>query len=51
VTHPSTTTHADVDAQVRQALGITDGLIRISVGLEDPHDLIADFEQAIAASC
>lgn len=50
VTHPSTTTHADVDPDVRQALGITDGLIRISVGLEDPEDLIADLDQAIAAS-
>jgi cystathionine beta-lyase/cystathionine gamma-synthase len=50
VTHPSTTTHADVDSDVRQSLGITDGLIRISVGLEDPEDLIADFDQAIAAA-
>ena len=50
VTHPSTTTHADVDPEVRRALGITDGLIRISVGIEDPEDLIADFEQAIAAA-
>lgn len=47
VTHPASTTHADVDADVRQALGITDGLIRISVGLEDPEDLIADLRQAI----
>jgi cystathionine beta-lyase/cystathionine gamma-synthase len=50
VTHPSTTTHADVDPEVRQQLGITDGLIRVSVGLEDPEDLIADLDQAIAAA-
>lgn len=49
-THPSTTTHADLDPQLRQALGISDGLIRISVGLEDPEDLIADLAQAIAAA-
>ena len=49
VTHPSTTTHADVDPELRQSLGITDGLIRVSVGLEDPEDLIADLDQAIAA--
>ncbi len=48
VTHPASTTHADVDADVRQALGITEGLIRISVGLEDPEDLIADLRQVIA---
>lgn len=50
VTHPSTTTHADLDPELRQTLGITDGLIRVSVGLEDPEDLIADFDQAIDAS-
>ncbi len=50
VTHPSTTTHADLDPDLRQALGISDGLIRISVGLEDPEDLIADLGQAIAAT-
>jgi cystathionine beta-lyase/cystathionine gamma-synthase len=48
VTHPATTTHADVDPELRSSLGITDGLIRISVGLEDPADLIADLQQAIA---
>jgi len=50
LTHPSTTTHADLDPQLRQTLGISDGLIRISVGLEDPEDLIADLSQAIAAA-
>ena len=46
MTHPSTTTHADVDQEVREHLGITDGLIRISVGLEAPVDILADIEQA-----
>ncbi len=50
VTHPSTTTHADLDPDLRQALGIGDGLIRVSVGLEDPEDLIADLGQAMAAA-
>jgi cystathionine beta-lyase/cystathionine gamma-synthase len=49
MTHPSTTTHADVEPEVRAALGITDGLIRISVGLEDPEDILADIEQALRA--
>jgi cystathionine beta-lyase/cystathionine gamma-synthase len=50
VTHPATTTHADVAPELRQSLGISDGLIRISVGLEDPDDLIADLDQAIDAA-
>jgi cystathionine beta-lyase/cystathionine gamma-synthase len=49
-THPATTTHADVDPEVRKRLGITDGLIRISVGLEDPDDILADFKQALNAA-
>jgi cystathionine beta-lyase/cystathionine gamma-synthase len=40
-------THASVPAQVRQRIGITDGLIRISVGIEDVEDLIADLDQAL----
>jgi cystathionine gamma-lyase len=46
---PSVMTHASVPAQQRAELGITDGLVRISVGLEDPQDLIQDLEQAFAA--
>jgi cystathionine beta-lyase/cystathionine gamma-synthase len=46
VTHPATMTHADVPAEARRAAGITDGLIRLSVGLEDPEHLIADLDQA-----
>jgi methionine-gamma-lyase len=46
-------THADIPAGTRVALGIPDGLIRLSVGLEDPPDIIADLEQALikAESC
>lgn len=47
ITHPATMTHADVPAAERAALGISDGLIRLSVGLEDAPDIIADLERAI----
>ena len=40
-------THGDVPLAQREAAGITDGLIRLSVGLEDPADLIADLAQAL----
>ena len=49
ITHPVTMTHADVDPETRRAVGITDGLIRLSVGLEAPRDLIADLQHALAA--
>jgi cystathionine beta-lyase/cystathionine gamma-synthase len=42
-------THASVPAEHRRKLGITDGLVRISVGIEDIEDLIADLENAFAA--
>lgn len=48
-THPSTTTHSKIAESERLALGITDGTIRLSVGLEHPADLIADLERAFAA--
>jgi O-acetylhomoserine/O-acetylserine sulfhydrylase-like pyridoxal-dependent enzyme len=47
VAHPATTTHRQLDADVRRAAGIADGLLRIAMGLEDPDDLIEDFEQAL----
>jgi len=47
ITHPATTTHKAVEESKRLELGITDGMLRISVGLEDPHDLIADLDQAL----
>ena len=46
-THPMTMTHAAVPAEERERLGITDGLVRLSVGLEDARDLIEDLEQAL----
>ena len=50
ITHPTTTTHSKLTEEERQRVGITPGLIRISVGLEDIEDVIADFENALAAS-
>jgi O-succinylhomoserine sulfhydrylase len=49
VTHPATTTHRSLKVDERERLGITDALIRFSVGLEDPQDLIEDLEQALKA--
>lgn len=47
IEHPAIMTHASVPAQVRADLGITDGLVRLSVGIEDGDDLLADLEQAL----
>ncbi len=47
--HPAAMTHLSVSEERRAALGITDNLVRISIGVEDPDDLIADFEQALGA--
>ena len=47
VTHPATTTHQRLSPERRAALGIGDGLVRLSVGLEDPADLLADIRQAL----
>ena len=47
VTHPATTTHMRIGAEERARLGITDGTVRLSVGLEDADDLIADLVQAL----
>jgi methionine-gamma-lyase len=47
--HPAGMTHLSVPEARKQALGITDNLVRISIGVEDPDDLIADFDQALAA--
>jgi cystathionine beta-lyase/cystathionine gamma-synthase len=49
ISHPAIMTHASVPADRRALLGITDGLIRISVGIEDVEDLQADFDQALGA--
>lgn len=48
IEHPASMTHAGVSPESRLAAGITDGLIRLSVGLESANDLIKDFEQAFA---
>jgi cystathionine gamma-lyase/cystathionine beta-lyase/cystathionine gamma-lyase/homocysteine desulfhydrase len=47
ISHPATMTHASVLPETRARLGITDGLVRISVGLEDVEDIIADLDQAL----
>ncbi len=47
ITHPATMTHASVPPEERQKRGITDGLIRLSVGIENPKDLIDDLKQAL----
>jgi cystathionine beta-lyase/cystathionine gamma-synthase len=47
ITHPVTMTHADVEAAERKRVGITDGLVRLSVGLEDVRDLIEALEEAL----
>ncbi|MEG3133534.1 PLP-dependent aspartate aminotransferase family protein [Rouxiella sp. T17] len=46
--HPATTTHSAVSEKIRLESGITDGLVRISIGIEDTEDLLADFKQALA---
>jgi cystathionine beta-lyase/cystathionine gamma-synthase len=48
ISHPATMTHASVPADRRNQLGITDGLVRVSVGIEDIEDIIADLDQALS---
>ncbi len=48
ITHPATTTHQRLSPEARAALGVSDGMLRISVGLEDPADLCEDLEQALS---
>jgi O-succinylhomoserine sulfhydrylase len=50
VTHPATTTHQRLSPEQRAALGIGDGLVRVSVGLEDPADLQADILHALCTA-
>lgn len=49
ISHPASMTHASVPVEKRNALGITDGLVRISVGIEDLEDIIEDLDQALAS--
>jgi cystathionine beta-lyase/cystathionine gamma-synthase len=48
VSHPATMTHAAVPAEARRRAGLTDGMIRLSVGCEDAEDLIGDIDQALS---
>ena len=50
ITHPASMTHADVPPEDRRRRGLTDGLVRVSVGVEDVEDIILDLEQALAAA-
>ena len=47
ISHPALMTHASMPPEVRQQVGITDGMVRISVGIEDVEDIIADLDQAL----
>jgi cystathionine beta-lyase/cystathionine gamma-synthase len=49
ISHPATMTHASIPEQERQRLGVTPGLVRISVGIEDLEDLVADLDRALGA--
>lgn len=50
VAHPATMTHASMDPEARRRAGISDTLIRLAVGIEDPRDLVADLSQALSAA-
>jgi cystathionine gamma-lyase/cystathionine beta-lyase/cystathionine gamma-lyase/homocysteine desulfhydrase len=49
VSHPATMTHAAVGEEGRAKIGLTDGMVRLSVGIEDVGDILADLEQALEA--
>jgi O-succinylhomoserine sulfhydrylase len=49
ITHPATTTHRNIGQAARDQMGVTDGMVRLSVGLEETDDLIADLKQALGA--
>jgi methionine-gamma-lyase len=48
--HPAAMTHSDIEPARRAELGITENMIRVSIGIEHPDDLVADFRQALAAA-
>ncbi len=50
ITHPATMTHAEVPTEERRARGLSDGLVRLSVGIEDVDDILADLDQALEAA-
>jgi methionine-gamma-lyase len=47
ISHPASTTHSGVPKETRDRLGVTDAMVRISIGIEHPDDLVADLEQAL----
>jgi cystathionine gamma-lyase/cystathionine beta-lyase/cystathionine gamma-lyase/homocysteine desulfhydrase len=49
ISHPATMTHATLGPAGRKAIGLTDGMVRISVGIEDVDDIIADLDKALKA--
>ena len=49
ITHPATTTHQSIGEEARAELDISDGILRLSIGLEDPLDLLEDIEKALGA--
>jgi O-acetylhomoserine (thiol)-lyase len=50
VIHPASTTHQQLSSEERAAVGVPDDFIRLSIGIEDAEDLIADLDQAITAA-
>jgi O-acetylhomoserine (thiol)-lyase len=50
IIHPASTTHEQLSVEQRAAAGVTPGMVRLSVGLEDPADLIEDLDQALVAT-
>jgi cystathionine gamma-lyase/cystathionine beta-lyase/cystathionine gamma-lyase/homocysteine desulfhydrase len=48
ISHPASMTHAAIGAEGRARIGLTDGMVRISVGIEDVDDILADLDQALA---
>jgi O-succinylhomoserine sulfhydrylase len=49
MTHPASTTHRNIGPEARAMMGITDGMLRLSIGLEEVEDLLADLSQALKA--
>ena len=50
IQHPAGMTHASMGPEARKRANITDGLVRLSIGIEDPADIIADLDQALSAA-
>jgi O-succinylhomoserine sulfhydrylase len=49
MTHPASTTHSGLSEEVRTAMGVGEGMLRLNVGLEDPQDVIEDLDRALTA--